>query len=67
MHEDHNHSAYHQDNAVLGDGPPMVAALIGKRTGSTEHLCNGDEGRGRGKIIQITLSPLNMLFNKSIL
>lgn len=43
VHEDHNHSAYHQDNAVLGDGPPMVAALIGKRTGSTEHLCNGDE------------------------
>ena len=28
---------------MLGDGPPMVAALIGKRTGSTEHFRNGDE------------------------
>lgn len=65
VHEDHNHSAYHQDNAVLGDGPPMVAALIGKRTGSTEHLCNGDEAEEEENNPDYFVS-FEYAFNKSI-
>ena len=43
VYQYYNDGTYHQEDAVLRNRPPMVAALIGKRTGSTEHLCNGDE------------------------
>ena len=26
-------------------GPPVVATLVGQRTGSTEYLCDGDEAK----------------------
>ena len=64
VHQYYNDGAYHQEDAVLRNRSPVVATLCSQRTGSTEYLCDGDEAKER-KIIQITLSPLNMLFNKS--
>ena len=30
---------------MLSDRPPVVATFVGKRTGRTEHLCDGDEAK----------------------
>ena len=43
----------------------MVAALIGKRTGSTEHLCNGDEAEEEENNPDYFVS-FEYAFNKSI-
>ena len=45
VYQYYNDGAYHQEDAVLRNRSPMVATLVGQRTGSTEYLCDGDEAK----------------------
>ena len=54
VYQYYNDGAYHQEDAVLRNRSPMVATLVGQRTGSTEYLCDGDEAK-KGETV--LLSP----------
>ena len=45
VYQYYNDGTYHQENAVLRNPVPVVATLVGQRTGSTEYLCDGDEAK----------------------
>ena len=45
VYQYYNDGAYHQEDAVLRNRSPVVATLVGQRTGSTEYLCDGDEAK----------------------
>lgn len=66
MYQYHNAHTYHQDDTVLGDRSPMIPTFVGKRAGGTKYLDDRDQTK-KQEIIQITLSPLNKSFIRSII
>ena len=45
MEKYNNNRTYHKEDAVLCNWPPVVTALVGKRTGCTEHFDNRNEAK----------------------
>jgi hypothetical protein len=42
MDENHNNDPNYQEDTVLGNRRPMVAAFVGQSTGCAEYFDNGD-------------------------